>query len=46
MSTMLLDDTDRKLLALLQTDARASHRQLARDMGVAQGTVTNRLKRL
>ena len=43
---MLLDDTDRKLLALLQTDARASHRQLARDMGVAQGTVTNRLKRL
>lgn len=46
MSTMLLDDTDRKLLQLLQTDARASHRQLARDMGVAQGTVTNRLKRL
>ncbi|MCH1540477.1 MAG: Lrp/AsnC family transcriptional regulator [Candidatus Poseidonia sp.] len=43
---MDLDDTDRRLLALLKNDARASQRQLARALGVAQGTVTNRLKRL
>lgn len=41
-----LDDIDRTLLSLLKDDARASHRHLARTMGLAQGTVTNRLRRL
>lgn len=43
---MTLDATDRRLLKALQSDARASQRQLAKHLGVAQGTVTNRLKRL
>ena len=43
---MDLDETDRALLRLLSEDARASHRQLARTLGLAQGTVTNRLRRL
>ena len=41
-----LDDVDRKLLAELLVDARTSQRQLATKIGVAQGTVTNRLTRL
>ena len=44
--TMDLDETDRRLLSLLNDDARQSQRQLARQLGVAQGTVTNRIKRL
>lgn len=44
--TMDLDETDLSLLSLLNTDARQSQRQLARKLGVAQGTVTNRIKRL
>jgi DNA-binding Lrp family transcriptional regulator len=43
---MNLDETDLSLLSLLNTDARQSQRQLARKLGVAQGTVTNRIKRL
>jgi Lrp/AsnC family transcriptional regulator for asnA, asnC and gidA len=43
---MDLDDTDTALLRLLTKDARTSHRQLARTLGLAQGTVTNRLRRL
>ena len=41
-----LDDVDRRLLAELLADARTSQRQLATKIGVAQGTVTNRLTRL
>ena len=44
--SMDLDETDRRLLSLLNDDARQSQRQLARQLGVAQGTVTNRIKRL
>jgi DNA-binding Lrp family transcriptional regulator len=43
---MNLDETDVALLRLLNEDARASHRHLARTLGLAQGTVTNRLRRL
>ncbi|MDA0925138.1 MAG: Lrp/AsnC family transcriptional regulator [archaeon] len=43
---MNLDETDIALLRLLNEDARASHRHLARTLGLAQGTVTNRLRRL
>ncbi|MBT60634.1 MAG: AsnC family transcriptional regulator [Euryarchaeota archaeon] len=43
---MNLDDTDRTLLSALLNDARISQRALARQAGVAQGTVLNRLKRM
>tara|TARA_B100001996_G_scaffold244585_1_gene189392 strand:+ start:6668 stop:7123 length:456 start_codon:yes stop_codon:yes gene_type:complete len=43
---MQLDDTDRRLLAVLLEDARISQRGLAQKIGVAQGTITNRLRRL
>ncbi len=43
---MDLDATDRALLMLLSEDARVSHRSLARTLGIAQGTVTNRVRRL
>ena len=43
---MQLDETDRALLLLLTEDARISHRALARTLGIAQGTVPNRVRRL
>ena len=43
---MELDATDRALLVLLSNDARVSHRSLARSLGIAQGTVTNRIRRM
>jgi DNA-binding Lrp family transcriptional regulator len=41
-----MDDTDRKLIALLRQDARMSVAVLAARLGVARGTVTNRLRKL
>jgi DNA-binding Lrp family transcriptional regulator len=43
---MLLDDLDRRLIALLQADARQSTADLARKLGVARTTVLARLLRL
>ncbi|MBI5717920.1 MAG: Lrp/AsnC family transcriptional regulator [Burkholderiales bacterium] len=43
---MTLDDLDRRLLALLQADARSSAADLARRLGVARTTVLARLARL
>jgi DNA-binding Lrp family transcriptional regulator len=43
---MLLDTLDRRLLALLQANARASAAELARQLGVARTTVLARLARL
>jgi DNA-binding Lrp family transcriptional regulator len=43
---MLLDDLDRRLLALLQANARESTAQLARRLDVARTTVLARLARL
>jgi DNA-binding Lrp family transcriptional regulator len=43
---MKLDETDRRLLALLQADARASAADLARQLGLARTTVLSRLSRL
>ena len=43
---MNLDDTDRAILEVLLEDARTSQRALARRVGIAQGTVLNRLRRL
>lgn len=41
-----LDDLDRRLIALLQSNARQSTADLARDLGVARTTVVARLSRL
>ena len=41
-----MDDTDRALIALLRNDARASVASLAKALGVARGTVQNRMGRL
>ncbi|MDP3226247.1 MAG: Lrp/AsnC family transcriptional regulator [Rubrivivax sp.] len=43
---MLLDELDRRLLALLQADARTSAADLARQLGVARTTVLARIARL
>lgn len=42
----LLDATDRRLIALLQINARESVAQLARTLGIARTTVLARLERL
>lgn len=43
---MSLDSTDHAIISALCEDARLSQRQLAAKVGVAQGTITNRLRRL
>ena len=46
VSMMNLDGTDRALLAAMLEDARISQRALARRVGIAQGTVLNRIRRM
>lgn len=41
-----MDTIDRKLLALLRKDGRASLSALAAELGVSRGTVQNRIERL
>src|SRR5262249_54463240 len=41
-----LDDIDRKLLALLQTDDRLALAELSKKIGVAASTLNDRIKRL
>ena len=41
-----MDNLDRRLLALLRENARSSIAALAKELGVARGTVQNRLARL
>lgn len=41
-----LDDTDRRLIALLRQDGRMSTALIARHLGVSRGTVQNRMDRL
>ena len=43
---MVLDPTDRAIIEALCEDGRLSQRQLAQIVGVAQGTITNRLRKL
>lgn len=46
MSAAPLDELDRRLIALLQANARAASADLARQLGVARTTVVARLARL
>jgi DNA-binding Lrp family transcriptional regulator len=41
-----MDDTDRRLVALLRQDARMTVAALAARLGVSRGTVTNRIGKL
>ena len=41
-----MDDLDRRLIALLRTDARAAAAGLAKALKVSRGTVQNRISRL
>ena len=41
-----MDDTDRRLLALLRTNARTPVATLAKELKVARGTVQNRMAKL
>jgi DNA-binding Lrp family transcriptional regulator len=41
-----MDDLDRRLIAELRTDGRASLTELSKRLGVSRGTVQNRLDRL
>ena len=43
---IMLDDTDRRIISVLQSDARASMRSIAEQAGVSLGTVSNRVRRL
>ena len=41
-----MDELDTKIIAMLQEDGRASNAGIARSVGVSEGTVRRRLKRL
>lgn len=46
MTAPQLDDLDRQLIEILSRDARVSNRKIAGDLGVTEGTVRGRIKRL
>lgn len=46
LRVMVLDSTDRSIIRALCEDARLSQRQLAQIVGVAQGTIANRIRKL
>ena len=46
MGDRLIDETDRKIIRVLQEDGRASLRKISEIVGVALGTVSNRVNRL
>ena len=46
MSRPDLDELDHQLIAILAQDARVSNRKIAADLGINEGTVRGRIKRL
>ena len=46
MSAPLIDELDHQLIEILSKDARISNRKIAADLGVTEGTVRGRIKRL
>jgi Lrp/AsnC family transcriptional regulator for asnA, asnC and gidA len=46
MSKRRLDEVDRSIVAFLSTDARTSNRHIATELGVTEGTVRARIKRM
>ena len=41
-----LDETDKEILKQLQTDGRKSYRQIAKELDLSVGTITNRVQKL
>jgi Lrp/AsnC family transcriptional regulator for asnA, asnC and gidA len=41
-----IDDLDREIIALLQRDGRTANTEIARQLGVAEGTIRRRIERL
>jgi Lrp/AsnC family transcriptional regulator for asnA, asnC and gidA len=41
-----MDELDNRIIEILQTDGRASNAHIAREVGVSEGTVRRRLRRL
>ena len=41
-----MDELDKRIIKLLQTDGRASNAKIAREVGVSEGTVRRRLRHL
>ena len=46
MSLPQIDDLDRQLIEILSKDARTSNRRIAAELGVTEGTVRGRIRRL
>lgn len=46
MSEIQIDDLDRQLIDILSKDARISNRKIAADLGVTEGTMRGRIRRL
>ncbi|GAB3103718.1 Lrp/AsnC family transcriptional regulator [Aestuariicella hydrocarbonica] len=46
MTTYQMDDVDRKILEFLSRDARISNREIAQALGIVEGTVRGRIRRL
>jgi DNA-binding Lrp family transcriptional regulator len=46
MTSPQLDELDRQLIEILSHDARVSNRKIASSLGVTEGTVRGRIKRL
>jgi Lrp/AsnC family transcriptional regulator for asnA, asnC and gidA len=46
MTKRLLDAVDKSIVAWLSRDARTSNRQIANELGVTEGTVRGRIKRM
>lgn len=44
--TIKLDDTDIKILKIINDDVRISYRQISRDLGISVGTVHNRIDKM
>lgn len=42
----MMDDIDRKIVAALIADGRAGNNTIARDLGISEGTVRNRVRKL
>lgn len=46
MSNVQIDELDQQLIDILSKDARTSNRRIAADLGVTEGTVRGRIRRL
>ena len=42
----MMDDMDQKIVAALIADGRAGNNTIARELGISEGTVRNRIRKL